>query len=80
MKSLPLFPTQVIGSLPRTQSVRALLFAGMEGRMKRGEYPKDRGIGVGSVDVRLANVAKPADIVKLVDGVLNVAGGGAWAG
>ena len=33
-------------------------------------YPKNRGIGVGSVDVRLANVPKPADIVKLVDGVL----------
>ncbi len=40
MKALPLFPTQVIGSLPRTQSVRALLFAGMEGRMKRGEFEK----------------------------------------
>ena len=38
MKPLPLFPTQVIGSLPRTQSVRALLFAGMEGRMKRREF------------------------------------------
>ena len=40
MKTLPLFPTQVIGSLPRTQSVRALLFAGMEGRMKRSEFEK----------------------------------------
>src|ERR1051325_4691748 len=38
MKSLPLFPTQVIGSLPRTQSVRALLFAGLEGRMKPAEF------------------------------------------
>ena len=37
---LPLFPTQVIGSLPRTQSVRALLFAGLEGRMKRAEFDK----------------------------------------
>ncbi|PWU14992.1 MAG: hypothetical protein C5B50_16155 [Verrucomicrobia bacterium] len=40
MKPLPLFPTQVIGSLPRTQSVRALLFAGMEGRMNRREFEK----------------------------------------
>jgi 5-methyltetrahydropteroyltriglutamate--homocysteine methyltransferase len=40
MKSLPLFPTQVIGSLPRTQSVRALLFAGLEGRMKPAEFQK----------------------------------------
>ena len=40
MKSLPLFPTQVIGSLPRTQSVRALLFAGLEGRIKRSESAK----------------------------------------
>ena len=40
MKPLPLFPTQVIGSLPRTQSVRALLFDGMEGRMKRSEFEK----------------------------------------
>jgi 5-methyltetrahydropteroyltriglutamate--homocysteine methyltransferase len=40
MKSLPLFPTQVIGSLPRTQSVRALLFAGLEGRMKRSDFQK----------------------------------------
>jgi 5-methyltetrahydropteroyltriglutamate--homocysteine methyltransferase len=38
MKSLPLYPTQVIGSLPRTQSVRALLFAGLEGRMKHNEF------------------------------------------
>src|SRR4051812_25186925 len=40
MKALPLFPTQVIGSLPRTQSVRTLLFAGMAGRMKRAEFEK----------------------------------------
>lgn len=40
MRALPLFPTQVIGSLPRTQSVRALLFAGKEGRMKPGEFEK----------------------------------------
>jgi 5-methyltetrahydropteroyltriglutamate--homocysteine methyltransferase len=40
MKRLPLFPTQVIGSLPRTQSVRALLFAGMEGRMKRSDFER----------------------------------------
>ena len=40
MKSLPLFPTQVIGSLPRTQSVRALLFAGLEKKMRRDEYEK----------------------------------------
>lgn len=39
-KPLPLFPTQVIGSLPRTQSVRALLFAGMEGHLKRQEFEK----------------------------------------
>ncbi|MBI2193312.1 MAG: cobalamin-independent methionine synthase II family protein [Planctomycetes bacterium] len=38
LKKLPLFPTQVIGSLPRTQSVRALLFAGKEGRMKPKEF------------------------------------------
>lgn len=40
MQTLPLFPTQVIGSLPRTQSVRALLFAGLEKKMKRDEYEK----------------------------------------
>jgi len=40
MKRLPLFPTQVIGSLPRTQSVRALLFAGMEGRMRRDDFER----------------------------------------
>lgn len=40
MKNLPLFPTQVIGSLPRTQSVRSLLFAGKEGRIKRSEFDK----------------------------------------
>src|SRR6185369_15975528 len=33
-------------------------------------YPKGRGIGVGSVDVRSTNVPEPADIVKLVDSVL----------
>jgi 5-methyltetrahydropteroyltriglutamate--homocysteine methyltransferase len=33
-------------------------------------YPKGRGVGVGSVDVRLPNVPKPMDIVKLVDGAL----------
>lgn len=38
LKSLPLFPTQVIGSLPRTQSVRALLFAGKEGKIKPKEF------------------------------------------
>jgi len=40
LKKLPLFPTQVIGSLPRTQSVRALLFAGKEGRMKPAEFTR----------------------------------------
>ena len=33
-------------------------------------YPKERGIGVGSVDVRLPKIPKPAEIVKLLDGVL----------
>jgi 5-methyltetrahydropteroyltriglutamate--homocysteine methyltransferase len=33
-------------------------------------FPNDRGIGVGSVDVRLPQVPKPEEIVKLVDGVL----------
>jgi 5-methyltetrahydropteroyltriglutamate--homocysteine methyltransferase len=33
-------------------------------------YPKERGIGVGSVDVRLPHIPKPADIVKLVDSAL----------
>jgi 5-methyltetrahydropteroyltriglutamate--homocysteine methyltransferase len=33
-------------------------------------YPKGRGIGAGCVDVRLPNVPKPAQIVKLVDRVL----------
>jgi 5-methyltetrahydropteroyltriglutamate--homocysteine methyltransferase len=33
-------------------------------------FPKDRGIGVGSVDVRLPQIPKPEQIVKLVDGVL----------
>jgi len=33
-------------------------------------YPKDRGIGVGSVDVRLANVPTPAQIIRIVDTAL----------
>jgi methionine synthase II (cobalamin-independent) len=33
-------------------------------------FPKDRGVGVGSVDVRLPQVPKPEQIVKLIDGVL----------